>query len=127
MEYNSRREFRNLFPVGPSEVFNGNGKGNIVRLNPGTYHKITVHEDGSFTVSRDAYVDDVVAFLSGAIATNDTIDYNIKHCLHKFINLMDERAVKRHGYKYNEKEREYKWIPLNTTHIAIDNLCDSIP
>lgn len=108
----TRRELRNTFPINPPES-NPENPGNAVKFGPGNYfnNHITVHEDGSFTVSNKAYVDDVVAFLSGAINSNPTISEKIKDLLRDFLNRMDERALSRHGYSGSD-EKNYSWVRL---------------
>ena len=105
----TRREIRNTFPVNPHPS-NPQNPGNIVKFGPGTYFNgcITVHDNGSFTVSEKAYVDDVVSFLSGAINSNPTISDDIKNLLKEFLNKMDERALLRHGYSGSD-EKFYTW------------------
>ncbi len=71
-----------------------------------------VEEDGTFTVGPGAYVDDVVAFLLGAVKTNPTISGEIKGTLRDFLNRMDRRAVERHGYSASPKEKDYTWVDL---------------
>lgn len=108
----SRREWRNTFPKTPP-VSNPENPGNIVKFRPGKHFNghIMVHSDGSFTVSEKAYVDDVVAFLSGAINSNPTISEDIKGLLREFLNKMDERALSRHGYSGSD-EKDYSWVRL---------------
>ena len=84
-------------------------KGRFFHGKAGAFRHITVNEDGSTTIGKKAFVDDAVAFLSGAIATNPTIDDEIKKHLVDFVNAMDARAVKRHGYNGSLEEKEVEW------------------
>lgn len=75
----------------------------------GTFKHITVQDDGTIVIDPKAYADDVVAFVSAAIATNPTIGDEIKQTLVRFVDLMDARAVDRHGYLANHEEALLKW------------------
>lgn len=87
--------------------------GNFAKLAAGQYAKhITVKEDGTIVIGPDAYADDVVAFVAGAIASNPTIGNPIKQHLADFVDAMDERAVARHGYSHSPEEAAFVWTKL---------------
>lgn len=123
LAYPTQREFRNAFARLPADA-------HPVRVNPadassnwaqlavggyGTVKKpdlITVEQDGAVHISPKAYADDVVAFVLGAIRSNPTIDDSIKQHLADFVNAMDARADKRHGYSNSPDEKAFVWIPV---------------
>lgn len=84
--------------------------GRIYRGCTGTFRHITVCDDGSIVIEPKAFVDDIVAFLSGAIETNPTIDPVIKSQLRHFVHLMDARAVQKHGYSHSPNEAALNFL-----------------
>ena len=109
MEPATGRQFRNTWPVarhaGPLDA-----PGNMCKSGAGPCGKnIVVNEDGSVTISRKAYADDVVAFALGCIQSNPTISLDTKLHLARFVDDMDARAVARHGYSYSEPDRALEW------------------
>ena len=80
----------------------------IITYNVKTPH-ITANLDGSITIDKGAYVDDVAAFICAAALQNPNIDNSIVAHLQTFIDLMDERAVSRHGYSNSPEEKAYVW------------------
>jgi hypothetical protein len=79
----------------------------------GRFRNITVQPDGTIVISPKAYADDVVAFVSAAISTNPNISQTLKDFLIDFIDDMDMRAVKRHGYSHNLDEASVNWVPAH--------------
>jgi len=87
--------------------------GNFAKLAPGAYTKhIEIKDDGTIVIGPGAYADDVVAFVSGAIASNPTIAKEIKQHLVEFVDAMDARAVARHGYSASPEEAAFEWMLL---------------
>jgi hypothetical protein len=106
-----RREARNgnLIATTPSDDIVVPVKGRFFQGLPGTYKHVTVAPDGTITILPKAFADDVVAFVAGAIASNPNIDDATKAKLREFVDLMDARAVARHGYSANPDEAAVKW------------------
>lgn len=84
--------------------------GNMCKFPAGQYGKrIAVADDGTITIDKKAYVDDVVAFAFGSIRSNPTIHESVKLHLARFVDAMDARADERHGYSHSETERDFTW------------------
>lgn len=105
------RAWRNQFPT-QSPTGTPSLPGNLVKLPAGTYGKVTVHEDGSWTVGARAYADDVDAFLAGVMRGNPTVSDELKAVRHCLLNMADARAVKRHGYSGSKAEADHQWRQL---------------
>lgn len=110
--YKTSREFRNKAAKG-QQPFAGDTPSSFAKVPPGAYGsesvKIVVHDDGSITIPPNAYADDVVAFVASTINGHAGIDASIKAHLHRFVDDMDARAVKAHGYSRCAEERDYQW------------------
>ncbi|HKB53338.1 MAG TPA: hypothetical protein VKD22_05005 [Ramlibacter sp.] len=103
-----RREARNGRLIADGEL-GPEVKGRFYQGPAGTYRHVVAHPDGSLTIGPKAFADDVVAFVSASISTNPTIDDAIKVHLKAFVNEMDARAVRRHGYSHNPDEAAVDW------------------
>lgn len=76
---------------------------------------IVKQPNGSVTFSKGMYADDIVAFLLSTLKDhlkNGETEVEARSCLAAFIDLMDERALKRHGYSGNQEEAALKWERL---------------
>lgn len=109
----SSRHFRNE----PGVDFDAESPSNFAKTRPGVFwggdkELVRVSQDGSVTFTPGCYVDDVVAFCHGAIASNPTIAPEIKTHLARFIDAMDARAMARHGYSNSKTEQEMTWKAL---------------
>jgi len=107
----SDRRFRNTFPRKPQPLVLANPS-KFAKMAPGTYGPITVNEDGTILIGADAYADDVLAFVLGAIVGNPGIDITIKHTLARVVDQFDQRAVDIHGYSDSPTERDFEWVPV---------------
>lgn len=88
---------------------------NFAKLAPGEYMNggVVVNPDGSILLKPKVYADDAVSFIAGCIKTNPTIDDEIKQHLLRFVDAMDARAVKRHGYSNAPDEAAFEWTQLS--------------
>lgn len=103
------RQFRNHIASSPPPI-NIERPGNTAKFEAGQFGKnIVVADDGTITISKKAYADDIVAFVLGAIRSNPTIDDTIKANLARFVDEMDKRAVDRHGYSHSKEEADFEW------------------
>ena len=86
-------------------------KGNIAYDLPAAlYGKyITVHPDGSFTVSAKARYDDVAAFLALASRKKKFVNPRVLPALHKLVEEGDLNAVETHGYSHSPDELAFGW------------------
>jgi len=117
VEYATQREFRNALARLPveSDVRSMSTPSNFAKLAAGTYgtrshpELVTVQSHGGVWFSKEAFVDDVVAFCAGALRSNPTVSPELKQHLADFVNGMDARAVARHGYSNSEAERAFVW------------------
>lgn len=112
--YEHARAFRNHLARGVGINYTMSTPSNFAKVAPGNYTsdgetRVRVQEDGSIWISRNAYADDVVAFVLGCIRSNPTIADGIKLALADFVDLMDARAVKRHGYSNSQAEKDFSW------------------
>lgn len=107
--YATSREFRAESAKGfPFEE----GAMNNLKIPAGSYGPhITVSGAGHVIVDKQAYADDYLAFALGAMANNPKIAPEIKRLVARAIDLMDERAVARHGYSNSEREKNYVRVP----------------
>jgi len=75
---------------------------------------ITVTDDGQVMLDTNkTYPDDSIAFARDWIMSldpnlNDAHNKSAVNFLNQAIAVMDQRAVKRHGYSYNQEERDLK-------------------
>lgn len=76
---------------------------------PGHYHHIQVTKDGGFVVSPEAFLDDVVGFAMACASSNPKMDKEIIAKLAEVMDMLDARAMKRHGYKDSPEEAAVKW------------------
>jgi len=65
---------------------------------------------GSWNISPEAYTDDILSFTLSMMISNPNIDPEIMRGVAQTIDLMDKRALDRHGYSHNLEEQEYQWI-----------------
>jgi hypothetical protein len=118
LQYETRRAFRNGIARAGALTPRMSTPSNFAKIAPGHYGTtsdqdlVNVSTSGQITFSRDAYVDDVIAFCLGAIRGNPTISDSIKQHLASFVNEMDARAVTRHGYSSSEAERVFTWTAV---------------
>ena len=122
LTYATSREFRNALARMPAKstlrVNPADTPSNCVKLIAGTYGTtktpdlVAVDQNGAVHISPKAYADDMVAFVLCAIRSNPTIDDSIKQHLADFVNAMDSRADKRHGYSDSPEEKSLVWIPV---------------
>lgn len=110
MSYESSRHYRNASRTRSWKPTSGGGaKGNIAwGLPPGTYGKVTVNADGSLSIPRDAYIDDVIAFLQQAVQGNPRAELVGKD-LDKVLDVCDAKAVTSHGYSRSPVEAALVW------------------
>lgn len=104
------RSFRNNFSI-DGTTRDENSSSRFAQIPAGGYckNKITVNEDGSVHVSHKVFADELLAFTLGCIRSNPTIPDEIKAKLGEVIDLMDARAVKKHGYSYSPEEAAHEW------------------
>lgn len=120
VQFASQRVFRNMMALGALLTYKETPS-KFAKTLPGSYgtqkHNDLIRLDatGDVVISKDAYVDDVVAFCFGVIQSNATIDASIKQHLANFVNDMDARAVARHGYSADEAEAAVVWIPATVS------------
>jgi hypothetical protein len=107
----SSRQFRHAVST-TGLPFDASTQSNFAKVIPGTYGPITVQENGDIVISREAYADDVLAFVLGCISSNPTIDPLTKQNLGVVIDMFDARAVFRHGYSGSEEEKNFEWTPV---------------
>jgi len=90
--------------------------GNFCKFAAGDYAKcIVVDERGRIIIDPCAYADDVAAFVLGCVRSNPTIEPGIKRKLAEFVDDMDARAVKRHGYSKSAEEKNFVWTSVAAT------------
>lgn len=89
------------FPYAP-------GTGNIP-VPVGQYGKVKKNADGSCTFEADAFVDDVLAFLTGVANSNPNMPREIVKKMASLMDDFDARAEKKHGYSDSPDERAYGW------------------
>lgn len=111
----SSRQFRNNFAI-YGAPFDATNPSNFAKIAPGTYGPVTVCSDGSIAIASGAYADDVLAFVAGCIASNPTISSGIKEDLGDVIDDFDARAVDRHGYSFDEEEKNFPWKSVAAVH-----------
>lgn len=76
---------------------------------PGNYGLIILGEDGIVRISPKAYPDDIVAWLYYMTKTNERVGPGIKRCLSDYVELMDQRAMKLHGFSHSEQAKALEW------------------
>jgi hypothetical protein len=109
----SSRQFRHEAKNGrlvPIAVNGETVEGRIFRGEVGVYKYIEVKADGPIVIGKEAFVDDVIAFLSACISTNPNITQSVKNYLIDFVDAMDARAVARHGYSADAEEAALVWV-----------------
>jgi hypothetical protein len=86
---------------------------NFAKVKSGDHGLIRLDEDGSIHIDKRAYADDVVAFVLACIKNHPGIACNIKQKLGDFLNGMDERALKIHGYSKSPEQQAYIWKQID--------------
>lgn len=75
---------------------------------PGNYGLVTLNEDGSLSISKKAYIDDIVAFLFFASQNHPKIG-GISHRLYDYVECMDRRAMEKDCFFNNEEAMSLEW------------------
>ena len=123
VHYTSRREMRHALASGKDSPPDMTCASNFAKLESTAYSSgsddstpiVKLCTDGTVVIDKRAYVDDVVAFLAGAIKSNPTIAPEIKAHLTRFVDAMDARAVARHGYSESPREAAFEWTSVTPT------------
>ena len=114
----THRQFRNelaRLPLDTPYIRSHGSHSNFAKLSTGTYGTddtpalAEVRSDGSVVFAKEAYPDDVVAFVLCSLRSNPNVSDELKQHLADFVNGMDARAVARHGYAGDERERALVW------------------
>lgn len=90
---------------------------NSFKIPTGTYGSqdftIDVKQDGTWVVPKEAYPDDVLAFMLGSLKNKPGIDPVIIAKFKDIIQRFDESACSVHGYEDSPEEKNYDWQPLH--------------
>lgn len=105
------RSFRDMSASGYPYHDNPSNPSNFAKIPVGRYgDNIFLDVFGEITIKRNAYADDVIAFVLGCIMCRLDIELENKLHLAHFIDDMDARAVRLHGYSKSDIERDYKRV-----------------
>ena len=76
--------------------------GGAIQIKKGQYgawkDEIVKEDDGKITIHENAYPDDIASFLISVLLSNPFVDKDIVKHLVRFVDAMDARAQKRHGF-----------------------------
>ena len=81
-----------------------------VVIGTGKHNMFDNLNNNNWNISSKAYADDILSFTLSMMISNPNIDPEIMRGVAQTIDLMDRRAVDRHGYSHNVDEQEYQWI-----------------
>lgn len=106
ISYKTSREMRNRCLINPIP-FKGPG---VIRTEK---HELFIRKsDGFWSISPKAYPDDILSFTLSMMISNPNMNPEIARGVAQTIDLMDKRALERHGYSHNLDEQQYQWISV---------------